>query len=79
MDGTMNGFDLDLAKLISNKIDCPVVFVGGAVKLEHIEDLYNSGFDGDLGISSLFYFTQFTPNDVKRKMENINLPVRLVH
>jgi len=75
-DGTMKGFNLILAEFILDKIHSPIVFVGGAGKIEDVEDLYKTGYDGDIGISSLFYYSQFTPNDVKRKMKEIGLPVR---
>ena len=76
-DGIMGGFDLEISKLFSNEFDCPIITVGGAGNLTHFEDLYKSGYKGDIGISSLFYFTQYTPNDVKRALSKIDIPVRL--
>lgn len=76
-DGVMKGFDLEISKLFSNEFDCPVITIGGAGNLTHFEDLYRSGFEGDIGVSSLFYFTQYTPNDVKRVLRKNNIPVRL--
>ncbi len=76
-DGMMGGFDLIIWKLFSSEFDCPVINVGGAGNLKHFEDLYRSGFDGDVGVSSLFNFTQYTPNDVKGVLSKIDIPVRL--
>ena len=38
-DGSLMGYDLDLIKLVSNKINCPILALGGAGNWQHILDL----------------------------------------
>ena len=76
-DGMMNGYDIDMINIVSKKINIPIILAGGAGALSHFENLYKSNFNDAVGVSSLFYFTQFTPRDVKLKLKEINVPVRI--
>lgn len=55
-DGTMAGYDLDLAALVARTVSTPFTFLGGAGSLTDMAALYDTC--GDIGISagSLFVF-----------------------
>jgi cyclase len=55
-DGTMEGYDLDLIKSISESVNIPVVALGGAGKLIHLEEGYQKGFVNGLAAGSLFVY-----------------------
>ena len=55
-DGTMEGYDLDLIKSISESVNIPVVALGGAGKLMHLEEGYQKGFANGLAAGSLFVY-----------------------
>jgi cyclase len=55
-DGTMEGYDLDLIKSISESVNIPVVALGGAGKLIHLEEGYQKGFANGLAAGSLFVY-----------------------
>ncbi len=55
-DGTMEGYDLNLIKSISKSVNIPVVALGGAGKLIHLEEGYQKGFANGLAAGSLFVY-----------------------
>lgn len=55
-DGTMEGYDLNLIKSISESVNIPVVALGGAGKLMHLEEGYQKGFANGLAAGSLFVY-----------------------
>jgi cyclase len=55
-DGTMEGYDLELIKSISESVSIPVVALGGAGKLIHLEEGYQKGFANGLAAGSLFVY-----------------------
>lgn len=76
-DGVQTGFDIELYKFLSTISNIPIVALGGAGKPAHFSELIDSGFTGGIAASSIFYYTQFTPLDIKKKLRDKGIPVRL--
>jgi imidazole glycerol-phosphate synthase subunit HisF len=55
-DGTMLGYDLDLAKKVMANTRCPVTFLGGAGNLSHIIDLIETTGTVGAAAGSMFVF-----------------------
>jgi len=55
-DGTMTGMDLDLIKMISTKVDVPVIASGGAGTLKHLKDAIDIGCASAVSAGSMFVF-----------------------
>ncbi len=55
-DGTMSGYDIDLIKSISQKINIPVIACGGAGNLQHLKEAYYNGGANALAAGSMFVF-----------------------
>ena len=55
-DGKMQGYDLVFAKKVSEKLDIPLTFLGGAGNLEHIKDLWNIDSTIAAAAGSFFVF-----------------------
>ncbi|MEM4260579.1 MAG: AglZ/HisF2 family acetamidino modification protein [Candidatus Woesearchaeota archaeon] len=55
-DGVMKGYDITLIKMISTKLEIPVVACGGAWKLEHFKEAYYEGYAHALAAGSMFVF-----------------------
>ncbi|HET6891323.1 MAG TPA: AglZ/HisF2 family acetamidino modification protein [Pyrinomonadaceae bacterium] len=55
-DGTMEGYDIDLIKSISQAVSIPVVALGGAGRNEDLVDGYRYGFANGLAAGSLFVY-----------------------
>ena len=76
-DGMMEGFDSNLYLKITKLTDKPVVALGGAGEPNHFIELVEQGFWGGLASSSIYHFTQYTPNEVKRVLKKGGVAVRL--
>ena len=76
-DGTMDGFDLNLIKKVSNITNIPIVASGGGGNLDHYSDLFLKTDVNAVASASIFHFTQHTPLDIKNELNKFNLPVRI--
>jgi imidazole glycerol-phosphate synthase subunit HisF len=76
-DGTMEGFDIDLIKLVTSKVQIPVVACGGAGKPEHFAPVVLEGDADAVAAASIYHFTRTTPNDVKAVLRSHGIPVRI--
>jgi cyclase len=55
-DGMMSGYDLDLIKRISMAVTIPVVALGGAGALKHMQEAYWEGKANGLAAGSMFIY-----------------------
>ena len=78
-DGMMNGFDIEPTNLVEKLIDAPIVVVGGGGKPEHFKELFLQTKVEAVGASSIFYFTRYTPLDVKLAIQECNRSVRIIN
>lgn len=75
-DGMMNGFDIDLINKVTSITSKPVVACGGGGDMAHYRQLFEKTKVEAVASASIFHFTQFTPNDIKRTLLQMGLPVR---
>ena len=78
-DGTMEGFDISLIKVVEKLTKTPIVAIGGAGNISHFSHLFNNTTTNSVGASSIFHFTQFTPNDIKQRLKELNYPIRIIN
>ncbi len=77
-DGTKRGYDLDLLKSISKRVNIPVIASGGAGSPYHIyQALTIGGADAALA-ASIFHYGEYTVSSIKRYLARRGVPVRLV-
>ena len=76
-DGTKLGFDVDLLKRITSKINIPVIASGGVGTLEHFSQGILQGGANSVLAASVFHFGQLKIQDVKRYLADKNIPVRI--
>ena len=74
-DGTENGFDLDLIRLVRREVTIPVIASGGAGKVEHFPPAVDAGADAVLA-ATVFHFGTLRIADVKRALADAGHPVR---
>lgn len=75
-DGTMQGYDLDLIRLVTQNVRIPVIASGGAGTYA---DFVAAVCDADasaVAASSMFQFTEQTPAEAKAFMASNGIPVR---
>jgi len=75
-DGTGQGFDLELLRLVCAAVRVPVIASGGVGTLDHFIEGARAGATGLLA-ASVFHFGTFTIAQVKAAMDQAGLPVRL--
>ena len=76
-DGTKNGYDLELTRIISENVSVPVIASGGAGKLEHFYDALNEGKADAALAASLFHFKELEIKEVKEYLRDRGISVRL--
>jgi cyclase len=76
-DGTKKGFDIDLLKTITSKLNIPVIASGGVGTLGHMYDGVALGGASALLAASIFHFGEYRIEDVKRYLADKNIPVRI--
>jgi imidazole glycerol-phosphate synthase subunit HisF len=74
-DGTKDGFDLELIRLVRAAVHVPVIASCGAGAVEHFAPALAAGADAVLA-ASVFHFGDFTIGDVKASLRAEGLPVR---
>jgi cyclase len=75
-DGMMKGFDTSLVNIVLASTRIPVIAVGGGGEMSHYSELFSKTSIEAVGSASIFHFTQYTPVDIKKELQKINVPVR---
>lgn len=76
-DGTLQGYDLEFTKAISDAVKVPVVASGGAGKLEHFYEGVIKGGAKILLAASVFHFRTFSIRQVKEYLRDKGLNINL--
>ncbi len=74
-DGTQDGFDLDLLRLVRAEVSIPVIASGGAGAVEHFAPAVEAGADAVLA-ATVFHFGTLRIGDVKDALRGAGHPVR---
>ena len=76
-DGQKNGYDIELTKAVSEKVNIPVIASGGAGALEHFYDAFTKGKADAVLAASLFHFGEIPIPTLKEYLDKKGIPVRL--
>ena len=75
-DGTRQGYELELTRLIVDAVPIPVIASGGVGKLDHmVEGLTTGGADAVLA-ASIFHYGEHTIGDAKAHLAAAGVPIR---
>ena len=74
-DGTEDGFDLELIRLVRREVTIPVIASGGAGKVEHFPPAVEAGADAVLA-ATVFHFGTLRVGQVKAELAHAGYPVR---
>lgn len=77
-DGTWNGYELELTRMISENVGIPVVASGGAGKPEHLVDAFLKGKADAVLVASMVHSGEYTVSTLKNFLHREGIPVRLV-
>ncbi len=75
-DGTENGFDLDLTRAISERVNVPVIASGGAGKPEHFLDAFTKGKADAALAASVFHYDKYPVAVVKDYLRRMGVTIR---
>ncbi len=77
-DGTRRGYDLELTRTISDRVNIPVIASGGVGNLQHLADGVTLGGADAVLAASIFHFGDYTIRQAKEFMAVQGIPMRLV-
>ncbi len=76
-DGTKNGYELTLTKMISEAVPVPVVASGGGGTPAHLASVLKEGKADAALIASMVHSGQYTVGSIKTELDKMGVPVRL--
>ena len=76
-DGTKDGYDLELTRAITQKVNIPVIASGGAGSLEDFYNVFTKANADAALAASLFHYQEFSIGQVKNYLKEKGVPVRL--
>lgn len=76
-DGTKNGFEISLTKLVSESVNVPVIASGGAGKIEHFTEVFENGKADAALAASIFHFREIEIPTLKKYLKSQNIEVRI--
>ena len=77
-DGVKKGFDLEMLEAVCNAVSIPVIASGGAGGIDDFTVLFKSLPKVDAGLAaSIFHFGEVQIRDLKQKLKDENITVRL--
>lgn len=75
-DGTMSGFDTHLAEMVAGMVEIPLIYAGGINSPSNACDLIKASGADAAGVSSIFHFTDYTPEDCRKSLRSAGVPAR---
>jgi imidazole glycerol-phosphate synthase subunit HisF len=75
-DGTRDGFELNLTRMISTSVHIPVVASGGAGVPQHLVDVFNEGCADAAIIASMIHTGEYTIAQIKQELVGAGVPIR---
>lgn len=75
-DGTMEGYDIQLIRKVSDAVNIPVIASGGAGNYEHFFQAISLGKAQAVAAASLYHFTEQTPHEAKMYLKSKGIKTR---
>ena len=78
LDGTMQGYDLEMIRIASETVGIPVIASGGAGCYEDLFQAVDAGKASAVAAASIWHFTEQTPKEAKEYMHERGIDVRIL-
>lgn len=75
-DGTKDGYDNELNRMVSRAVTIPLIASGGAGNLEHLADGITKGEADAVLAASIFHYREYTIGEAKDFLRSRGIPVR---
>lgn len=76
-DGTKEGYEIPLTRMIAEAVSVPVIASGGGGKTEHLAEVLTDGKADAALIASMVHSGEYTVGAIKDALKNCGVPVRL--
>ncbi|MCI7397310.1 MAG: imidazole glycerol phosphate synthase subunit HisF [Spirochaetia bacterium] len=76
-DGTRNGYELNLTRMISENVEVPVIASGGGGTVQHLADVLKEGKADAALIASMVHSGDYTVGGIKTDLAKLNVPMRM--
>ncbi len=76
-DGTKSGYDLELTRAVSSRVNIPVIASGGAGDYFHFYDAFAEGMADAVLAASLFHYNEIPIPELKKYLSGRGISVRL--
>lgn len=76
-DGTKEGYEITLTKMISEAVPVPVIASGGGGTPSHLSKVLTEGKASAALIASMVHSGQYTVDSIKKELQKDGIPVRL--
>jgi cyclase len=76
-DGTQEGYELTLTRMISEAVSIPVIASGGAGRPEHLAQVLTQGKADAALIASMIHYGTYTIKGIKEYLAQQDIPMRL--
>jgi len=78
-DGTREGYEINLTRMISEAVSLPVIASGGAGTPEHLYEVLTEGKADAALVASMLHYGDYTVSGLKKWLHDKGLKVRLNH
>jgi cyclase len=75
-DGTRDGYDTKLTRLVADSVSIPIIASGGVGNLDHLVEGVTEGHASAVLAASIFHFGEHTISDAKSHLLKSGIPVR---
>ncbi|MFA6937828.1 MAG: imidazole glycerol phosphate synthase subunit HisF [Treponema sp.] len=76
-DGTRDGYEINLTRMISENVSVPVIASGGGGTPKHLVDVLTEGKASAALIASMVHSGEYTVESIKKALDKEGVPVRL--
>ncbi len=76
-DGTLEGYDNRLNRLVSSAVDIPVLVCGGAGRWAHFVDGFREGGASAVCTTNIYHFTESSIRSAKQYLKKAGIDVRI--
>jgi cyclase len=76
-DGTKEGYELKLTRMVAQSVSIPVIASGGGGKPEHLYDVLTSGCADAALIASMLHYKEYTVRGIKEYLAERGLKMRM--
>jgi len=76
-DGTLEGYDVELTRAVTDRVGIPVIASGGAGRLEHLLEVLTQGHADAALAASIFHYRTHSISQAKAYLAEHGVPVRI--